>query len=856
MAGFYGEKMKKLIIITLLLLTAAFLFAGTEPARKALVVGNSAYQAGSLTNPENDAESMAEVLKSAGFEVILTTNRNLRQMESDLRSFRQSINKGDVALFFYAGHGVQVDGQNYLLPVDNKGIANNSELKRRAIDAQDYVNAMADSGASLNIIMLDACRDNPLPSASRSGSRGLAVMSAPRDSETVIVYATKANDVAQDGRGSNSTFTTAFLELVNTPDLDLLTFFNNVGTKVKQDTSGKQIPTIYTEPLSRSFSFFSSSKLAEEARQASAIAMAELESMEAKIRALKEQAENARNNDEKQKIELERKRQEALLAAQRLQAENLAADADRRAEDAARAETEAKQRAMDSANASARQDELAKLAAKRREELEKLSEDAESEDPDVLISTIERLKTVLEEIEAEYSKAWQSTQKEIHSSFQVRLNTLKKQKAEIWETDDDFTTRIRNETEALLKEQDQLTTERKVVSETLLNTQTATIRTQLQDALSIFDTRTWTLSGSEVDLEIGEYDRNNQIWLFTLKSNNKEFPIWPISLSVDLSQAGQDKIIALNEAVKSNSVVGIIEWSIKPIEDNYGVFYEGSHLVNIIENREIISDTANDTKLIATFTSESRQKLQIAWTGLEIFWNDNVKSVVVNGKSIIEQGTVVISNNNIFEIDKKSKLDPYWYQQNKKNTWGNILKIELKVPKAQKDLYLTVIPSLEIEVFGSIDEFSSESNDTYIEGTGGILFPFGIDLYYTEYLTEEIFSPFWGLECVPVLIDGLNPTNQFLLGFIITSGYGYIADDAKISAEVGGAFNLTNDHKVLGMIRADIGIEGFKIGMSVYTNLTSVFAIGFYFGLDLFIKPELFGIPLKGRYQRSENPRN
>ncbi|RKX81737.1 MAG: hypothetical protein DRP58_11420 [Spirochaetes bacterium] len=139
--------MKKNIVI-FLLLTATLLFAVTEPARKALVVGNSAYQAGSLTNPENDAESIAEVLKSAGFEVILTTNRNLRQMEGDLRSFRQSINKGDVALFFYAGHGVQVDGKNYLLPVDNKGIADNSELKRRAIDAQDYVNAMADSGAS------------------------------------------------------------------------------------------------------------------------------------------------------------------------------------------------------------------------------------------------------------------------------------------------------------------------------------------------------------------------------------------------------------------------------------------------------------------------------------------------------------------------------------------------------------------------------------------------------------------------------------------------------------------------------------------------------------------------------------
>jgi len=117
--------------------------------------------------------------------------------------------------------------------------------------------------------------------------------------------------------------------------------------------------------------------------------MAEVEAMEAKISTLQAQFEKSRNDEEKQDIELERKRQEALLAAQKLQAENLAAEADRRAADAARAETEAKQRALDSANASARQNELAKLAAKRREELAKLSKDAESEDPDVLIATFQ-----------------------------------------------------------------------------------------------------------------------------------------------------------------------------------------------------------------------------------------------------------------------------------------------------------------------------------------------------------------------------------------------------------------------------------------------------------------------------------
>lgn len=209
------------------------------------------------------------MLTAAGFDVILSVDCSLARMEEDLRRFKHTIVKGDVALFFYAGHGVQVDGQNYLLPVDNGNIQESGELRRRAVNAEEYVVAMADGGARLSVIMLDACRDNPLPSEKRSAGRGLAVMSASRSSETVIVFATKEGEVASDGGGRNSAFTEAFLSTVQTPDLDVMNLFNQVGAKVRRDAGERQL------------------------------------------------------------LEIEEQKQQALLAAQRLKAENLSRELER-----------------------------------------------------------------------------------------------------------------------------------------------------------------------------------------------------------------------------------------------------------------------------------------------------------------------------------------------------------------------------------------------------------------------------------------------------------------------------------------------------------------------------------------------
>jgi uncharacterized caspase-like protein len=570
------EKRRLPLLLIAFLISAIPLFAD-EPARKALVVGNGAYEAGALSNPANDAADVAKVLSEAGFDVSLAIDRSLTEMEADLREFKRSIGKGDTALFFYAGHGVQVDGENYLLPVDNGNIRASGELQRRAVNAQEYVSAMAEAGAKLNIVMLDACRDNPLPAVSRSANRGLAVMSAPRTSETVIVFATKAGDVASDGGGRNSTFTTAFLETVSTPDLGLVNLFNLVGAKVRTNTGGMQIPTIYSEPLSAPFSFFSASKLAAEARAESEAAEAEVNSLEADIAALKEKIASSRTADERQKLELEEQRQAALLAAQKMKAENLAREAERRETEAAAARKEAELLAAEAEAAAVRQNELERLASLRRTELDKLKSDAESENPDLIIATIERLEKVLGEVEAEYDAAWRDSEREIKASYSPRYTAFTSAEPEIWETDEEFAARIARERASLDREVNRMVSTRKEEAEAQKAAQTASIRQQLQDALSTLSRKRWTLSGNDVALDVGAYDRNERTWPFTVRSLSAAVPVPGYRVVTSFTNTGtlKDDLVALDSAVKAGALAAEIEWRIDRKQEQVGGGYYG-----------------------------------------------------------------------------------------------------------------------------------------------------------------------------------------------------------------------------------------------------------------------------------------
>lgn len=208
--------------------------------RLALVIGNAVYGFSPLKNPVNDASDMAVALQKIGFTVILKKNVNLKEMEESIRDFGGSLKKGGVGLFYFAGHGLQSGGVNYLVPIGAK-IDKESDIKYEAVDAGRILDEMANAGNGLNIVILDACRDNPFSRRFRSTSRGLAIVgSAPVG--TYISYSTGPGQVALDGDGRNSPFAAALLRYMKEPGLTIEQVFKNVRHKLGQETGGKQVP--------------------------------------------------------------------------------------------------------------------------------------------------------------------------------------------------------------------------------------------------------------------------------------------------------------------------------------------------------------------------------------------------------------------------------------------------------------------------------------------------------------------------------------------------------------------------------------------------------------------------------------
>jgi tripartite-type tricarboxylate transporter receptor subunit TctC len=225
------------LFILALLIYPSLLPAATEQ-RVALVIGNSAYSSGPLKNPVNDAADMADVLKKLGFTVMLKKDADLQEMVESIEDFGNNLKRGGVGLFYYAGHGVQTNNINYLLPVKAR-INKESDIRFQAVDAGRILAEMENANNGLNIVILDACRDNPFGKSFRSATRGLAVV-ANAPTGTLISYSTGAGQVARDGDGRNSPYTKALLENIAKPGLTINDVFMNVRTKVKKETG--QVP--------------------------------------------------------------------------------------------------------------------------------------------------------------------------------------------------------------------------------------------------------------------------------------------------------------------------------------------------------------------------------------------------------------------------------------------------------------------------------------------------------------------------------------------------------------------------------------------------------------------------------------
>lgn len=212
--------------------------------RVALVVGNSKYRSlPPLVNPERDAGELARVLRSVGFEVILKQDQDLSEMKAGLREFAARLGPDAVGLFYYAGHAVQADGANYLIPLD-ADIQAYDEIEHETLDMARVLGKMEASQSPVKLVFVDACRNNPYPRF-RSASRGLAVTPAPGG--TLIAYATAPGDVASDGDGENSPFARHLISAIETPGLELRDVISRVQQGVFIETESRQRPWLSSD---------------------------------------------------------------------------------------------------------------------------------------------------------------------------------------------------------------------------------------------------------------------------------------------------------------------------------------------------------------------------------------------------------------------------------------------------------------------------------------------------------------------------------------------------------------------------------------------------------------------------------
>jgi formylglycine-generating enzyme required for sulfatase activity len=214
--------------------------ASAPERRIALVIGNAAYQyTAPLNNPVSDAQDIARVLKELQFQVILKTDATLETMADAIFQFGEQLKGGGVGLLYYSGHGMQVKGENYLIPID-ANLMREDDIKRKTINARDILDKMDEAKSHLNLVFLDACRNNPFPRSVRAVSRGLAGMSAPTG--TLLVFATNPDNVAADGVGKNGAYTKHLLQYITQPGLEVGMMLRKIRTAVKDETGGQQVP--------------------------------------------------------------------------------------------------------------------------------------------------------------------------------------------------------------------------------------------------------------------------------------------------------------------------------------------------------------------------------------------------------------------------------------------------------------------------------------------------------------------------------------------------------------------------------------------------------------------------------------
>jgi uncharacterized caspase-like protein len=509
--------MRSRLVIALALGLLVVAAAVGDP-RIALVIGNGAYRAvPKLSNPANDAQDIAAELKELGFTVTTLVDADLASMEKARRDFSDAAGSAQVRLFFYAGHGVQAEGTNWLLPVD-ADVKEDYELKTKAFSAQALLDGLEAAGAGVNIVVLDACRDNPFKASSRSAgaSRGLAVMGIKG---SLIAYATAPGQTAADGRGRNGVFTEALLTELASPGKSIQELMTSVIARVSDTTGGQQTPWMNVS-LPKLFYFITP----EEARSRFGAKIAEgetaLKNAEAELASLREQAGKESDQARRQALELEIKKKAALEAQKRQETEALKAERERQ-EAAAKAQAqEAAQLASFKSEQASREDAIRRAAEAKRRELESLK----SGSGGVLsyIIATEAARGAQAELEKQYADSLAAISSSVSGTYDKKLAALASWSMDPWENEAEFKARVGAERSRLLSEKQAALTDVQAGSENKRQTAVQPFVEAESSAVAGLERARTVYKGSAVKLEVGAFDRDEKRFPITLTCSAPE----------------------------------------------------------------------------------------------------------------------------------------------------------------------------------------------------------------------------------------------------------------------------------------------------------------------------------------------
>jgi len=230
------------LILCVLLLLVSGTSALAKETRIALVIGNGAYKFSPLSDPPNDADLMAERLKALDFTVTHRKNQTQKEMKTLIKKFGKTLkqDKESIGLFYYSGHGMQVGGRNYMIPIQ-ANIKDEEDVSIDGVGIDEVLIRMKSAKNAMNFIILDACRNNPFEKSFKAATSGLAKMSAPKGS--LIAFATEPHKVARQGKGRYSLFTEALSKELLKPGIGVEKMFKNVRVAVHNTSGEEQLPT-------------------------------------------------------------------------------------------------------------------------------------------------------------------------------------------------------------------------------------------------------------------------------------------------------------------------------------------------------------------------------------------------------------------------------------------------------------------------------------------------------------------------------------------------------------------------------------------------------------------------------------